>query len=222
RVRQAIPPVGDSKPDWWIVAQLGQRMSDHGFDFNHPREIMEEINQVTPIYGGITYERLEDTAGLQWPCPTTDHPGTQFLHKDKFSRGKGHFSPLSYRAPFEQPDDEYPLLLTTDRSLFHGHSGSMTHREEGLGVLNGEELLLINPQDAERFGVVDGEMVGVESRRGELEVRVKVTDICKPGVASMTFHFPEAPTNVLTNSALDPVAKIPETKVAAVRVEKII
>jgi formate dehydrogenase alpha subunit len=224
RVRQAIPSVGDSKPDWWIVVQLGRRMSNHGFDFNSPQEIMEEINRVTPIYGGVTYERLEDTAGLQWPCPTTDHPGTRFLHGEKFSRpnGKGYFSPLSYRPPFEQPDDEYPLLLTTDRSLFHWHSGSMTHREEGLGILNGEELLLIHPQDAERFGVVDGEMVGVESRRGELVVRVKVTEVCLPGVVSMTFHFPEAPTNVLTSSALDPVAKIPETKVAAIRIGKLV
>lgn len=223
RVRRAVPPVGDSRPDWWITAQLGQRMSNHGFDFDTPQEIMDEINQVTPIYGGISYERLEDGNGLQWPCPTTDHPGTQFLHKGKFARpnGKGHFSPLQYKPPFEQPDEEYPLLLTTDRSLFHWHSGSMTHREEGLGVLNGEELLLINPQDAEAHQIADGEIVAVSSRRGELEVRARVTDICLPGVVSMTFHFPDAPTNVLTNSALDPIAKIPETKVAAVRVEKL-
>ncbi len=220
RVRQAIPPRGNSKPDWWITAQIGQRMSDHGFDFASPAEIMAEVNRVTPIYGGITYERLEDTAGLQWPCPTTDHPGTKFLHQGKFARGLGHFSPLHYKPPFETPDDAYPLLLTTDRSLFHWHSGSMTHREAGLDVLNGEELLLIHPQDAAAQGVADGEIVAVESRRGELTVRAKVTEMCLPGVVSMTFHFPETPTNVLTSSALDPVAKIPETKVAAVRIGK--
>ncbi len=221
RVRQAIPPRGNSRPDWWITAQIGQRMSDHGFDFNAPQEIMAEVNQVTPIYGGITYERLEDVNGLQWPCPTTDHPGTQFLHQGKFARGKGHFSPLHYKPPFEQTDDDYPLLLTTDRSLFHWHSGSMTHRVAGLDVLNSEELLLIHPQDAAAQGIADGEMVAVASRRGALSVRAKVTDVCLPGVVSMTFHFPEAPTNVLTSSALDPVAKIPETKVAAVRIEKL-
>jgi predicted molibdopterin-dependent oxidoreductase YjgC len=199
-------------------------MSEHGFNFNSPQEIMAEINQVTPIYGGITYERLEDVNGLQWPCPTTDHPGTQFLHKGKFSRpnGKGHFAELEYKPPFEQPDDEYPLLLTTDRNLFHWHSGSLTHRVAGLEVLSSEELLLIHPQDAERYGIADGEIVGVESRRGALEVRTKVTDICLPGMVSMTFHFPDAPTNVLTSSALDPIAKIPETKVAAVRIEKLV
>jgi predicted molibdopterin-dependent oxidoreductase YjgC len=224
RVRQAIAPRGGSKPDWWITAQIGQRMSDHGFNFNSPPEIMAEINAVTPIYGGITYERLEDVNGLQWPCPTTDHPGTQFLHKGKFARpnGKGHFAPLQYKPPFEVVDDEYPLLLTTDRSLFHWHTGSMTHRVPGLDVLNSEELLLINPQDAAAHHIADGEMVAVASRRGNLEVRAKITDICLPGVVSMTFHFPAAPTNVLTNSALDPIAKIPETKVAAVKVEKLV
>jgi formate dehydrogenase alpha subunit len=224
RVRQAVPSPGNARPDWWITAQIGQRMSEHGFNFNSPQEIMAEINQVTPIYGGITYERLEDVNGLQWPCPTTDHPGTQFLHKGKFSRpnGKGHFAELEYKPPFEQPDDEYPLLLTTDRNLFHWHSGSLTHRVAGLEVLSSEELLLIHPQDAERYGIADGEIVGVESRRGALEVRTKVTDICLPGMVSMTFHFPDAPTNVLTSSALDPIAKIPETKVAAVRIEKLV
>ncbi len=221
RVRQAIPPRGDAKPDWWITAQMAKRMGAHGFDFASPKEIMDEVNQVTPIYGGITYQRLEDVRGLQWPCPTTDHPGTKFLHQGQFARGKGHFSPLRYKPPFEQPDDAYPLLLTTDRSLFHWHSGSMTHRVAGLDVLNSEELLLIHPQDAAAQGIADGERVAVASRRGELEVRAKVTDICLPGVVSMTFHFPEAPTNVLTSSALDPIAKIPETKVAAVRVEKL-
>jgi formate dehydrogenase alpha subunit len=220
RVRQAIRPVGESKPDWWIVSQIAQRMGATGFDFTSATEIMDEIAAVTPIYGGISYDRL-DGNGLQWPCPTIDHPGTVFLHQGRFSRGKGHFVPLSYIPSAELPDDDYPLLLTTDRSLYHYHTSTMTRRVEGLEVLDGREQLKVNPQDANRLQIADGERVKITSRRGETEVEVEVTDICPPGVVSLTFHFWEVPTNVLTNRALDPVAKIPETKVAAVRVAKI-
>ncbi len=218
RVRKAIAPVGDSRPDWWIVNEIGKRVAKKGFDFDGPKEIMEEIAALTPIYGGITYERLEDVAGLQWPCPDEDHPGTPYLHKGKFSRGKGKLIPLVYKASDEMPDEEYPLLLTTDRSLYHYHT-VITRKAEGLDVLDSEELLRINPVDAEGLGLAGGEMVKVQSRRGEVEVRADVTDVCPPGVVSMSFHFHESPTNVLTNAALDPVAKIPETKVCAVRVE---
>lgn len=222
RVRQAIQPIGDSRPDWWITTQLGQRMSPTGFNFESPVEIMTEINQVTPSYGGITYDRLEN-GGLQWPCPTADHPGTKFLHQGRFARknGKGWFVPLGYKASAESPDEEYPLLLTTDRSLYHYHSATMTRRVEGLEILDSEELLKINQIDADRFGLDDGEMVKVTSRRGQISVRTQVTEVCPPGLVSMSFHFRESPTNQLTNAALDPIAKIPETKVAAVRVEKL-
>ncbi|MBT4483179.1 MAG: formate dehydrogenase subunit alpha, partial [Candidatus Latescibacteria bacterium] len=135
--------------------------------------------------------------------------------------GKGKFMPLEYRESAELPDDEYPLILTTDRSLYHFHTSTMTRRVEGLEILNSEELLNVNPEDAARFGLKDNEMVHVFSRRGKVTVRVKVTDICMPGVVSMTFHFHESPTNVLTNCAIDPVAKIPETKVCSVKIEKI-
>ena len=220
RVRQAIQPVGEAKPDWWIVGQIAQRMGARGFDYRGPSEIMDEIAALTPIYGGISYPRL-DGDGLQWPCPTPDHPGTGFLHAGRFSRGKGRFMPLVYKPSAELPDDKYPLLLTTDRSLFHYHTSTMTRRVKGLEVLDSRELLKMNPQDADCLNVTDGDKVKVSSRRGETEVEVQVTDICPPGVVSMTFHFWEVPTNVLTNRALDPVAKIPETKVAAVRVEKV-
>jgi formate dehydrogenase alpha subunit len=221
RVRQAIPTVGDSRPDWWITTQIAKRMGAIGFDFQDPARIMSEINEVTPSYGGINYERLNN-GGLQWPCPTPDHPGTPYLHQGRFARpnGKGQFVPLDYRPPAELPDETYPLLLTTDRSLFHYHSSTMTRRVAGLETLESQELLKMNRVDAEKYGLADGEMVLVSSRRGQTAVRTKVTEICPPGIVSMTFHFAESPTNVLTNSALDPVAKIPETKVAAVRVEK--
>ena len=159
---------------------------------------------------------------MQWPCPSRDHPGTQLLHRERFASpdGKGRFTPLEYKPPAELPDEEYPLLLTTDRRLFHYHTSTMTGRVEGLNVLASEELLRIHPDDASDLGIADGQTVQVRSRRGKVTVKANVTDICPPGVVSATFHFAETPINVLTSPALDPVAKIPETKVCAVRVEK--
>ena len=220
RVRKAIEPIGDSKPDWWITCQLGKRMEGKGFDFSHPAEIMEEISRLTPSYGGISYERL-DNGGLQWPCPTKDHPGTPILHREAFTRGKGRFIPLKYKPPKELPDDEYPLVLTTGRSLYQYHTGTMTRRVVGLNILRGEEMVEINPEDASKLGVIDGEKVKVISRRGEVVARAKVTEASPVGVVFMTFHFAESPANMLTNPAIDPVAKIPEYKVCAVRIERI-
>jgi len=220
RVRRAIPPRGDSKPDWWITSQIAQKMGEPGFEFNHPKEIMAEINALTPIYAGITYERIEEV-GLQWPCRSEDDPGTPYLHKGKFARpnGKGQFVPITYKLSAEIADDEYPLILTTDRSLYHYHSATMTRRVKGLEELDSQEWLKLSPEDAARYGIEDGAWVEVYSRRGKVKVRAQVTDICPTGVCSMTFHFHESPTNEITNPALDPIAKIPETKVTAVRVE---
>ncbi|GAH56828.1 unnamed protein product [marine sediment metagenome] len=194
-------------------------MGGKGFDFEHPSQIMEEIASLTPSYGGISYERLED-GGLQWPCPTEDHPGTPILHAKLFTRGKGRFIPLEYKPPMELPDDEYPLVLTTGRSLYHFHTGTLTRKVEGLNILKGEGEVEINPDDASSLGIADGEMVKVISRRGEVVTRAKATDVSPVGVVFMTFHFAESPANRLTNPALDPVAKIPEYKVCAVRVER--
>lgn len=221
-IRKAIEPPGSAKSDWQITCSIAQKMGASGFDFKNAGEIMDEIASVTPIYGGISYDRLENM-GPQWPCPTSDHGGTRYLHAERFATksGKGKFMPLEYRESAELPDSEYPFILTTDRSLYHFHTGTMTRRVEGLEILNSQELLNISPQDAERLGLEDNETVQVLSRRGKVTVRTKVTDICPPGVVSMTFHFFECPTNVLTNCAIDPVAGIPETKVCAVRIEKV-
>jgi len=218
RVRQAIEPVGNSKPDWWIACQLAKRMGGEGFDFEHPSQIMEEIADLTPSYGGMSYERLERESP-QWPCPTEEHPGTPFLHEYTFARGKGKFMPLEYRPPAEMPDDEYPLVLTTERSLYLFHTSTMTRKVRGLNKLHSEELVEINPADAESLGISDGEPIKVISRRGEVTAKAKVTPVSPAGVVTMSFHFAESPTNVLTNPALDPVSKIPELKVCAVRVE---
>jgi len=217
RVRQVIPPRGDSRPDWWITAQIAKAMGEDGFDYQSPAEILDEINQVSPIYGGITYERIEDV-GLQWPCRDKKDPGTQFLHQGKFSRGKGKFIPLKYKPSAEKADKTYPLILTTDRSLYHFHT-TMTRKVKGLEELESEELIKLHPVDAEQFGVEDGQWVEISSRRGTIKARAKVTNICQPGMVSMTFHFVEAPTNEITNPALDPIAKIPETKVSAVKIK---
>jgi len=221
RVRKAVQPPGQAKPDTWITCQIAKRLGASGFDFAGPEEIFREIASLVPSYGGISYERIEDE-GLQWPCTSPDHPGTPFLHAERFATpgGKGKFMPLEYKPPAEVEDDEYPLLLTTDRSLFHFPASTMTRKVKGLGALHGEGLLEIHPDDASRLEIADGDVVCVRSRRGEVTAKAKLTDACPPGVVSSTFHFAETPINEVTNSALDPVAKIPETKVCAVRVEK--
>jgi len=219
-VRKAIEPIGEAKPDWWITCQIGQRMGGKGFDFEGPSQIMEEISRLTPSYGGISFERLED-GGIQWPCPTKDHPGTPILHTEKFTRGKGKLIPLEYKPPAELPDKEYPLLLTTERSRYHFHTGTMTRKVKGLTALVGEGMVEINPKDASLLAIDDGEMVKVTSRRGAVMAKAKVTEVSPVKVVTMNFHFAESPTNQLTNPALDPVAKIPEFKVCAVRVEKV-
>ncbi len=221
RVRKVIKPVPESRADWQITCDIAKTIGNDGFDFNHPSEIMEEIAFLTPSYGGISYERLED-GGLQWPCPNDDSEGTPILHSESFATptGKGKFMPLTYKPSFELPDDEYPLILTTERSLYHFHTATMT-RKGGLSILRPQEQVEINPKDARSLGLEDGEMVKVISRRGEVKAPLKVTEASPEGVISMSFHFAESPTNVLTSDAMDPVAKIPETKVCAVRIEKV-
>ena len=219
RVRKAVEPVGNARPDWWIIGQVGQRMGSNGFDFTNPSQIMDEIARLTPSYGGISYRRLEK-GGLQWPCPTEEHPGTAILHTEIFTRGKGHFVPLEYRPSAEPPDEDYPLVLTTGRSLFHFHTGTMSRKVKGLNVFHSEELVEINPQDGSALGIAEGETVKVISRRGAVTARARITEVSPVGVVFMTFHFAESPTNQLTIPALDPVAKIPEFKVCAIRIEK--
>lgn len=221
RVRAAIKPVGASKPDWWIIREIAKRMGASGFDYDNPEEIFTEITKVVPAYGGINYARL-DRGTLQWPCPDTEHGGTTFLHQDKFATqsGKGKFTPLGFRDVTEKVDQEYPLILTTDRSLFHFH-GTMTRRVFGLNVLDRGEQLMIHPADGKRLDLTDGEVVEVISRRGKLKVKVEFNRACSEGTVSMSFHFSETPTNMLTSGALDPVAKTPGTKMCAVRLEKV-
>ena len=220
RVRRAVAPTGQSKPDWWITAELGKRLGGKGFDYSSSEQIFDEMRAVTPSYAGISYRRLE-SSGLQWPCPTEEHPGTAILHAERFSRGKGIFKPLRYRPPAELPDAEYPFILTTGRSPYHFHTGTMTRRVKGLNALQSMETLEISSCDAARLGIAGGDQVMVTSRRGSVVAKVSTSARLAPGVVFMTIHFPETATNILTNTALDPVARIPELKVAAVRLEKV-
>lgn len=219
RVRKAIAPVGNARPDWQILCDLSTRLG-YPMKFASPGEIMDEIASVTPSYGGIHYDRLEGL-GLQWPCPTPDHPGTPFLHKDKFSRGKGKFHITPFVPAPELPDAEYPFLLTTGRVLYHYHS-VMSRRSKGLSEIYPEGVVEINPEDASRMGIQpDNGLVEVSSRRGKVRVKSKIADNLPPGVVFMTFHFKEAAANLLTLDTLDPVSKIPEFKVCAVRIQKV-
>ncbi len=217
RVRKAVEPPGEAREDSWIIAQVAARMGYNMGDISAP-SVMEEIAGLTPSYAGISYRRLEELGELRWPCPSPDHPGTPILHVEKFTRGKGKFSPVEYRPPAEVPDDEYPLILTTGRVLLHYHTGSMTRRVQALHELDPENQVWVNPADAGRLGIQSGEEVGVESRRAAIKVRAKVTERVPKGIVFIPFHFGESPANALTNTALDPVAKIPELKVAAVRI----
>jgi len=230
-VRKAIDPPGQARPDWQIIADLAKRIQSRlgldpkaapyaSWDYASPKQIMEEAAALTPSYGGMRYERLEK-GGLQWPCPAVDHPGTKILHREKFSRGVGRFSPVEWLPPAEQPDAEYPLVLTTGRVLFHFHGGSMTRRSKGLNEIYPEGVVEINPLDARALGINDGDMVKVSSRRGQVTAKAQVVERPDQGVVFMTFHFAEAAANLLTIAALDPVAKIPEYKVCAAKVERL-
>jgi formate dehydrogenase alpha subunit len=221
-IRKAVEPPGDAKPDWQIISELAKRLTGDkaSWEYASPAAIMAEAGKITPQYAGISHARLEK-GGIQWPCPSTDHPGTKILHVGKFSRGRGKFSAVESIPPAEPADIDYPLTLTTGRRLQHYHSGSMTHRVAGLNTLLPEERMEINPVDASPLGLKDGDMAMVTSRRGQVKTRVQLTKRIKPGVVFMTFHFPETAVNLLTIASLDPVAKIPEYKATAVKVTRV-
>ncbi len=220
RIRKAIEPVGQSRPDWRIICDIATRMGRKDFAFSSPSEVFDEMATLTPQYAGINYARLEK-GPLAWPCPTADHAGTPYLHKDKFARGLGSFTAIDYIEPAELPSEEYPFTLTTGRIMFHYHTGTMTRNSPTLEQEVHEPFMEMNTVDALKLGIRDGEKVRVSSRRGEIELKALVTDRVDKGTVFIPFHFWEAPANVLTNPVLDPVSKIPEYKVCAVKVEKI-
>ncbi len=218
RVRRGINPLAGSRADWEIILELAHRLG-YKWDYQSPEEIFKEMTELTPSYRGIEYGRIEKE-GLQWPCPGRDHPGTKFLHEGEFPRGKGKFHGIDFIPPAELPDEEYPFLLTTGRKLAHYHTGTLSRRSSGLSGIDPEEMVEINPNDAERLGLEKGDLMVIASRRGEVTARANPTERVPEKVIFMTFHFSESAANVLTNPVLDPVAKIPEFKVCGVKIKK--
>jgi predicted molibdopterin-dependent oxidoreductase YjgC len=218
RIRKAVDAPGEALTDWEIITRLAAKMGA-GWNYSGPREIMEEINAVTPSYKGITYDRIEHV-GLQWPCPTVEHPGTPILHKDAFTRGRGLFSAIEHTPPAEVPDAEYPFILTTGRILYQYHTTTMSRRSSGLVSRTPDAFVEINPEDARKLKLNQGDRMTVSSRRGSIQASADISGKCAEGVIFIPFHYSEAAVNRLTNAALDPIAKIPEYKVCAVRIEK--
>jgi len=217
RVRKAIEPVGRSRSDWRIICDLARRMG-YAMDYGWPGDVFTEMAALTPIYAGINYQRI-DVCGIQWPCPSCDHPGTCVLHADRFTRGKGLFKGIDHVPPAEMPDDQYPYLLSTGRIYYHYNV--TTRQSAALNAHRPEEMAMLNPADAAGLRVCTGDRVRVTSRRGTLVTRVEVTDRVPAGMIWMSFHYWEAPTNVLTVNAFDPISKTGEYKVAAVKLEKV-
>ncbi|MGM0539358.1 MAG: formate dehydrogenase subunit alpha [Thermodesulfobacteriota bacterium] len=218
RVRKAVQPPGQAKDQAWIIAQIASRLDrPMEFDFS---QVLTEINALTPHYSGITKERL-DHGSLIWPCPEKDHPGTPILHMGSFARGRGIFSQVEHQDSAEQPDAEYPYILSTGRVFQHYNTGTMTREGRGLSQLYSELFAEINTRDAQDLGISNGQMVAIASRRGQIQVKAWVCDRPIPGVVFVPFHFRESPVNALTNAALDPGAKIPELKVCAVSIQKV-
>jgi len=218
-VRPALQAPGEARQDWAILCDVAQRLGADWM-YDGPSAIFDEIAGLTPSYAGISHGRLA-RGGLQWPCPTAEHPGTPTLHVERFTRGRGPFSPVDYRPPAESTDAEFPLILSTGRVLYHWHGGTLCRRSAGLNWLAPEAEVEIHPEDAEVLGIADGEMVEVRSRRGAVRARSRFTPRSPRGTVFMTFHYAEGAANLLTVSAVDPVAKIPEYKVAAIRVQRI-
>jgi formate dehydrogenase alpha subunit len=220
RVRRAINSPGHAMKDSLIIIELSKRMG-YEMNYSHTVEIFREIGQAWPAMAGMSYARLED-GGLQWPCPTPDHPGTPYLFKGGFPRGKGRFTLVKYKPSVEQTDKDYPFILTTGRQLFQYHTGGMTRRVKAINTVSPESYIEINPDDAQTLAIREGSLVMVTSRRGSITVKAVVTKRPARGVVFIPFHFKEAAANVLTSSSsLDPIAKIPSFKVSAVKIEKV-
>ena len=225
RIRKAFEPFGESRADWEIITEVAARLEKKlgraqtaYWGYEHPSDILREMGELVPSYAGITYERLEQER-LQWPVPTTDHPGTPYLFEKTFPRGRAKFFPLVYNPSPEQPDEKYPFMLTTGRVLYHWHGGTLT-RHSNLDFAAPAPIVEINPADAPRRGIKQNEVVRVTSRRGSVVLRARLTERVAPGVVFVPFHYAEAAANMLTIDAVDPQALIPDYKVCAVNLVK--
>jgi formate dehydrogenase alpha subunit len=214
RVRKAVDPPGEAMDDLSIISRVSKRL---GYPMDaSPAEVMDEFGRVWPALAGVTFDRL-DRQGIQWPCPSKDHAGTEYLYRDGFPKGKVSFTKVEYCPPAEITDEEYPFILTTGRNLFQYHSGSMTRRVKTIEAHAGEPYVEINPLDSGKIGIKDGETITVISRRGRIDIKARVTSRVSEGTVFVPMHYREAAANVITIDAFDPHVKIPEFKVCAVK-----
>ena len=219
RVRRAVDAPGQARPDWEILLDVMKRSGFEQPDYAHPGEIYAEMASLAPKFAGISHQRIETEGGLQWPVTSPDAPSTEYLHKGGVLRGKGKFMPVDYRPSYEQPDPEYPLVLSTGRTLYHYNAATQTRRSEGLAGKQPECFVEIHPKNARRLGIEDGQLVDVASRRGRVRARAMLSRQVRFGSVWMPFHFPETKTNRLTTDAGDAVTGTGEYKVCAVRIE---
>ena len=217
RLRQAVPPPGEAKPDWWIINQIARRLGFEGFDFESAEEVFNELCALSPIYVGLDWDRIEHSE-YQWPVPEAGHPGTPILHQDEFVNGRGVFQLISYRDPAETISDDFPVWLTTGRRLASYHTRTQTGRAGGIDYLLPEERLEVNPADVDAWGLEDGGWATLASPRGEVKVKVEATNRSPRGTVFASFSFNDVPINFLTGGGYDPVTHTAELKVCPVRV----
>ena len=220
RVRKAVEAPGQARIDWTILAEVSKRLGGHGFDWKCAEDIFNEIRKCIPNYSGISYEKIDRLNGVQWPCTSEDHEGSKYLHKGKFARGeRALMVPVEYEGPKELENDEYPIILSTGRALYHYNV--MTRYSNALDGILPHELVEICAEDAAKYGLEDGDFMRVTSRRGSVVGRAKITERVKTGLIYMTFHFSETPVNQLTSAHYDPITKTAEYKVTAVNIKKV-
>jgi predicted molibdopterin-dependent oxidoreductase YjgC len=217
RLRAAVGPKGQAKPDWWIISELAKRMGFEGFDYDSAREVFNECCQLSPIYNGLDWDRI-DQGEFCWPVPDADHPGTPRLHEGSFINGRGLFAQTEYRDPAETIDADYPVWLTTGRRLASYHTRTQTGRSAGIDYLLSEESLEVHPKDVKEWGLKDGEFATISSRRGSVRVKVEATSRSPRGTVFTSFSFNDVPVNVLTGSGYDPITQTAELKVCPVSV----
>ena len=218
RLRKAVEPRGQARPDWWIVSQIARRLGIPGFEFRSAKEVFNELASVSPIYAGLDWDRI-DAGEYQWPVPHEGHPGTPILHEGEFENGRGIFTTLSYRDPAETIDDDFPVWLTTGRRLESYHTRTQTGRSRGIDYLLCEETLEVHPDDARDWRLDDGGWCRMSSRRGSVSIKVETTTTSPRGTVFCSFSFGDVPVNTLTGSGYDPVTETAELKVCPVRLE---
>lgn len=218
RLRAAVPPVGQAKPDWWIISEIAKRLGIEGFEFESAKDVFNELCAISPIYAGLDWDRI-DRGEYQWPVPSNDHPGTPILHEGEFKNGRGLFRVISYRDPAETISDAFPVWLTTGRRLQAYHTRTQTGRAQGIDYLLAEESLEIHPENASSWQIQDGQWCLLSSARGSVKIKAQVTDRSPKGTVFTSFSFNDVPINILTGSGYDPITETAELKVCPVRVE---